>query len=292
MSGPSSSSGSSSSSDSEADESIALAETLTSLNSSLSGLESTFINPLLASSLKETLAGLAGELDRAKMEVGMGYLICDLVWIYLRTKGINPEDHPVLPELKRIQTYFNKLQAAEFPEKRKFTVDRPAAARFIKNALASNNLAPTPPTDIGMQTRFNILKHQESSLLEDSSSGSDSDDGPEEGKTVGKKTTFNSEGRQVETSVMKHLSGNSKGKGKGKASPVVVGEGVQVVDGGAREREVEGTVVGAAGKKRVRVDPFAGYGSPTSSRGGSPAGSPAPSGSAKKPRRKGGMSAH
>jgi len=142
----------------------------------------------------------------------------------------------------------------------KFTVDRPAAARFIKNALASNNLPPTPPTDIGMQTRFNILKHQESSLLDDdSSSGSDSDEGPEEGRTVGKKTTFNSEGRpQVETSVAKHLAGNSKGKGKGKAVPVVVGEGVQVVDGGAREREVEGTVVGAAGKKRVRVDPFAG----------------------------------
>ena len=80
MSAASSSSGSSSSSDSEADESIALAETLTELNSSLSGLESTFINPLLASSLKETLAGLGGELDRAKMEVGMGYLICDLVW--------------------------------------------------------------------------------------------------------------------------------------------------------------------------------------------------------------------
>ena len=40
--------------------------------------------------------------------------------VYLRTKGINPEDHPVLPELKRIQTYFNKLQAAEFPEKRSF----------------------------------------------------------------------------------------------------------------------------------------------------------------------------
>ena len=76
-----SSSSSSSSSDSDIDDSLALSQTLTSLNSSLSALESTFVQPLLtAGTLKETLAGLGGELERGKMEVGLGYLICDLVW--------------------------------------------------------------------------------------------------------------------------------------------------------------------------------------------------------------------
>lgn len=218
--------------------------------------------------------------------------------VYLRTKGINPEDHAVLPELKRVQTYFNKIQQAEFPEKRqslpsdpcplpsrahplltrpfspllcaldctgKFQVDRPAAARFIKSALASNSLpSSASESDIGMQTRFNILKHQEATLHD---SSSDDDSEPE---ATGTKTVFGADGKKVESKVAKHLlsgasagtpKGKGKGKGKGKADlKVVVGEGVHVVDGGAQERAVEGSpmVTGVAGKKRSRVDPFAG----------------------------------
>jgi hypothetical protein len=71
----------SSDSDSDSDsEAIALASTLTSLNTSLSQLELDFIQPLLAQTLADTLASLPGELDKAKLQVGLGYVIHDLVW--------------------------------------------------------------------------------------------------------------------------------------------------------------------------------------------------------------------
>jgi hypothetical protein len=79
----------SSDSDSDSDsEAIALASTLTSLNTSLSQLELDFIQPLLAQTLADTLASLPGELDKAKLQVGLGYVIHDLVWskcLFLRS---------------------------------------------------------------------------------------------------------------------------------------------------------------------------------------------------------------
>lgn len=77
----SSSSGSSSSgSDSEPDDAVALASSLDALSNSLASLETDFLAPLLATPLKDTLAGLGNELDRAKMQVGLAYTVCDLVW--------------------------------------------------------------------------------------------------------------------------------------------------------------------------------------------------------------------
>jgi hypothetical protein len=161
----------------------------------------------------------------------------------------------------------------------KFAVDKPAAARFIKNALlqqqsasSSSSSTPTAPTEIGMQTRFNILKHQEDALLGPDDESSDSDD-TEEGDE-GKKM-------MVDTKVAAHLG---KGKGKGKAkgqteggsrasTPVIESvAGVQVVDAGALEKEVAGSSPAplASGKavgegprggnksKRIRIDPFSG----------------------------------
>lgn len=65
----------------------------------------------------------------------------------------------------------------------KFAIDKPAAARFINNALASgqrNVATPTPPTEIGMQTRFNVLKHQEAALRDEDGSEDDSEDSEDE----------------------------------------------------------------------------------------------------------------
>lgn len=72
-----------SNSDSDSDddtEALELAKTLTHLNESLSHLEADFITPLLAQSLADTLLTLPGELDKAKLNVGLGYVIHDLVW--------------------------------------------------------------------------------------------------------------------------------------------------------------------------------------------------------------------
>lgn len=38
--------------------------------------------------------------------------------VYLKSKGINPETHPVIGELQRIKSYYGKIQQAENPEQR------------------------------------------------------------------------------------------------------------------------------------------------------------------------------
>lgn len=147
----SASSSSSSGSDSE-DDSVVLQSTVTDLNASLSAFEHAHLQPLLAASLKDTLGQVEGDIDRAKLLVTLGYVIEDLVWseslpyclllvglglqdglkeltytrptsfpltlVYLKTKGINPETHPVVPELQRIKSYFTKIQTAVNPPKR------------------------------------------------------------------------------------------------------------------------------------------------------------------------------
>lgn len=204
--------------------------------------------------------------------------------VYLKTKGINPETHPVVTELQRIKSYYGKLQNAEHPEKRlsypsfpyttsiasrhahlltssatdflvvcsgKFAVDKPAAARFIKNALVQQQAGPTPPTEIGMNTRFNILRHQEAALAStEDDDASSSDEEPT---------------KLVEAHVARHLA-SAKGKGKETVSsrastPVVEAtSGVQVVDAGILEKEAGGSpAAGRTGKsKRLRIDPFSG----------------------------------
>merc|ERR1711872_823140 len=64
----------------------------------------------------------------------VAYSINSLFWAYLSTQGINPKQHPIRNELKRIQEYMGKVKLAE--EKRKMArVDTHAAKRFVRNAL-------------------------------------------------------------------------------------------------------------------------------------------------------------
>jgi hypothetical protein len=81
----SASSGSSSSSGSDSDDagSAAVLDSVTSLNSSLSTFEQAHIRPLVGPngrSLRDTLAAVTDEVERAKLLVTLGYVIEDLVW--------------------------------------------------------------------------------------------------------------------------------------------------------------------------------------------------------------------
>lgn len=76
---------SSSGSDSDSDDagSAAVLHSVTALNSSLSAFEQTHIRPLVGPdgrSLRDTLAGISDEVERAKLLVTLGYVIEDLVW--------------------------------------------------------------------------------------------------------------------------------------------------------------------------------------------------------------------
>ncbi|KAH8102387.1 Sas10/Utp3/C1D family-domain-containing protein [Cristinia sonorae] len=112
---------------------------LKTLNDSLDELEE-ILEPLSDQTLPEILAGLE-PLQQAKLQVDIPYVVYDLIFIYLKTRGIDPKTHPVIGELDRVRQYFEKIKKAEDePDNRKSRLDQAAANRFIKHAIAQVEL--------------------------------------------------------------------------------------------------------------------------------------------------------
>ncbi|OJT12042.1 Nuclear nucleic acid-binding protein C1D [Trametes pubescens] len=229
---------------------------LDSLNDSLDDLEER-LEPLLAQTLPESLLPL-DTIQQVKLNVALPYLVYDLIFIYLKTRGIDPKTHPVVAELDRVRQYFDKIKNAEDPEKRKTTVDKAAANRFIKHAIAqvraqrppgdnegpshirfnedggapSPAAAPAAAIPIKVTSKMRARAEYEQQLAEQ---GSDEDADELEVFEDG-------EGGAEDEDVPEAKS--SKDKGKGRAT------------------EATDRIEAASAKKRRRpaVDPFAGYG--------------------------------
>ncbi|KAK0246168.1 Sas10/Utp3/C1D family-domain-containing protein [Armillaria nabsnona] len=112
------------------------------LSSSLSELESQ-LEPLFTQTLPETLLSLE-PIEQAKLQTLLTYVTYDLVFIYLKSRGIDPKTHPVVSELDRIKGYFDKIDKAEKPETRHIEIDKAAAGRFIKHAITQAKLGRPP----------------------------------------------------------------------------------------------------------------------------------------------------
>ncbi|WWC89429.1 uncharacterized protein L201_004353 [Kwoniella dendrophila CBS 6074] len=85
-------------------------------------------------------------LDRAKMDILISYTINDLIWVYLKLKGIDPEKHDVTSELDRIKTYYTKVKSIEKPETQRTRIDSAAAHRFVKSSIPKSQHLPPPPS--------------------------------------------------------------------------------------------------------------------------------------------------
>ncbi|KAF7337689.1 Nuclear nucleic acid-binding protein C1D [Mycena sanguinolenta] len=118
---------------------------LASLTASLDGLESS-LAPLFAQTLPETTLALA-PIEQAKLQTLLPYIVYDLVFIYLKSKGIDPKTHPVVEELTRVKKYFDKISAAENPETQRAHIDKAAATRFIKHAITQSKLGEASSAD-------------------------------------------------------------------------------------------------------------------------------------------------
>jgi hypothetical protein len=74
---------------------------LDAFNDTFKDFQQCLDSTLLAKPLNETLAAEESELEKATAQVTLAYVVYDLIWIYLRTKGIDPMQHPVINELVR-----------------------------------------------------------------------------------------------------------------------------------------------------------------------------------------------
>ncbi|EAS35076.1 exosome complex protein LRP1 [Coccidioides immitis RS] len=97
------------------------------------------LEPLLSQTLSTATQKMT-VMDKAKLHVLITYTIESLLFSYLRLQGVNAKEHSVFKELTRVKQYFAKIKNLEtVPEKPTMTLDKQAAARFIKHGLAGND---------------------------------------------------------------------------------------------------------------------------------------------------------
>lgn len=108
------------------------------MSGSIDDLESA-LAPLLNASISASTSKLP-LLDKAKLYVLATYAIDSVLFSYLRLNGTKMQDHPVAQEIMRVRSYFNKIKEVETgPAQRSATLDKDAAARFIKHGLSGND---------------------------------------------------------------------------------------------------------------------------------------------------------
>jgi exosome complex protein LRP1 len=108
------------------------------MSGSIDDLEAA-LAPLLNATLSSSVSKLP-LLDKAKLYVLATYAIDSVLFSYIRLNGKNVKDHPVVQEIMRVRSYFNKIKEVEAgPVQRNTTLDKDAAARFIKHGLAGND---------------------------------------------------------------------------------------------------------------------------------------------------------
>jgi exosome complex protein LRP1 len=84
---------------------------LSALASSFDDLEE-LLEPLFSQALPETVAALE-PIQQAKLQTVLPYLVYDIIFIYLKTRGVDPKGHHVISELDRVKQYFEKIANAE-----------------------------------------------------------------------------------------------------------------------------------------------------------------------------------
>ncbi|KAG9313974.1 hypothetical protein JVU11DRAFT_4750 [Chiua virens] len=211
---------------------------LTKLDKSLDDLEFQ-LEPFFAQSLPETLLAL-DTIQQAKLQVIIPYIAYDLVFVYLKSRGIDPKTHRVVAELERVRQYFDKIKhAEESDQKRKLGIDKEAATRFIKHAIAqakntqlvdepSDDAVPVASSSSGQRVPIRVTSKMiaraeyEKELKE---LGSEEDEDLEVFDEEAEDAMDTEDGLPQRTMSMTQ----TKGKGKGRASEVEQSKDQQVL---------------------------------------------------------------
>ncbi|KAH0591239.1 Nuclear nucleic acid-binding protein C1D [Termitomyces sp. J132] len=218
---------------------------LAALSTSFDELEEV-LEPLFAQTLPETIVGLE-PIQQAKLQTVLPYLVYDLVFIYLKSRGIDPKTHPVVSELERVKQYFDKISVAENPPQKRTELDKNAAQRFIKHAITQATYVkppmeetPGPSSSVQVQTKF-TSKMLERQLYEKKLKEQDAQGSEEEELEV-----FDGDDKMSVDAPISEPTKNTKGKAKEVSSTID-----------------DSKPKGSNKRRRPVVDPFAGYGDDT-----------------------------
>ncbi|CUM53225.1 uncharacterized protein AC631_04271 [Debaryomyces fabryi] len=97
------------------------------------------LEPILKKSLEETIAASDSQMERIKIYNNYSYVLISVLFSYLKTLGINTDQHPIMKELTRIKLYMKRYKDLETKLATKDTSkeDAEAARTFIQNTLGT-----------------------------------------------------------------------------------------------------------------------------------------------------------
>lgn len=119
-----------------------LATRLRGLSTQLAVVEG-HLDPLLKLPMVPLLKSLP-PLERTKLEVAIAFSLNALFFVYLKTQGVAPAEHPVMAKLKRVKTYLRRIKQLESGgSQSRVSIDTSVVKRVVKRHLASAEIQPT-----------------------------------------------------------------------------------------------------------------------------------------------------
>ena len=97
------------------------------------------LEPILKKSLDEKIAASDSQMERIKIYNNYSYVLISILFSYLKTLGINTDQHPIMKELARIKLYMKRYKdlEAKLASKDTSKEDAEAARTFIQNTLGT-----------------------------------------------------------------------------------------------------------------------------------------------------------
>merc|ERR1712137_668128 len=73
--------------------------------------------------------------ELAQLNCALAYSTHAILWVYLKSVGVQPAKSPVKPELDRIQSYMKRLGEYKPPKGRQLTLNKEASKRILTAEL-------------------------------------------------------------------------------------------------------------------------------------------------------------
>ena len=96
------------------------------------------LQPLIQSQLTPAIYQKLKPLQRVKLNLCVAYTVNSLFYMYLKTQGLDPQNHPIKSELQRVQEYMQKSEN----DPKQVSINTNVARRMVMNAL-SKKIHPT-----------------------------------------------------------------------------------------------------------------------------------------------------
>lgn len=80
---------------------------LDSLDGSIEQLEDK-LHGIITKSLDEVIAPIESPIEKIEVYNNYSYVLVSIIYAYLKSSGVNTDNHPIMKELERVKVYMNR----------------------------------------------------------------------------------------------------------------------------------------------------------------------------------------